>query len=68
MGIGYLITTIIGAACTVMGIIIALAEKIQVLEEFAEYVGLSWVFWLMLAVIFSLITIAFAVSRGSSYE
>ena len=68
MGVGALIATIIGAACTVMGIVTALAEKIQVLEEFSEYVGLSWMFWLMLAVISFLITIASSFGSSSKYE
>ena len=68
MGVGALIFTIVGAACMIMGIITALAEKIQVLAEFSEYVGLSWMFWLMLAVISFLITIASSLGGSSNYD
>ena len=68
MGAGALVFTIVGAACTVLGIITALAEKIQVLEEFSGYVGFSWTFWFMLAVISFLITIASSLGGSSKYD
>jgi len=71
MGVGATIFTTFGGLCTVMGIITAIAVKIPALAVVPEYVGLTWTFWLVLAAILFLVTIAFAVSRGgqsSSYE
>ncbi len=52
---------IIGGLCTVMGIITATAV-------IPEYAGLTWMFWFVLAAILLLITIAFTIGRGTSYE
>jgi len=69
MGVGATIFTSIGGLCAVMGIITALAVKIPALAVIPEYVGLTWMFWFVLAAILLLNTIAFAVSRGgTSYE
>ena len=54
----------LGGLCTVMGIITAL-------EVITDYAGLGWMFWLVLAAILFLVTIAFSLGRGgssSSYE
>ena len=59
---------IIGGLCTVMGIITALTVKIPALEVIPEYAGLTWMFWLVLAAILFLVTIAFNVGRGGSYD
>jgi hypothetical protein len=53
---------IIGGLCAVMGIITA-AEVIPVL--IGEFTAM---FWMVLSAILMLITIAFAVGSGSSYE
>ncbi len=61
MGVGALIFGVIGGLCTVMGIITAVAV-------IPEYAGLTWMFWFVLAAILLLITIAFTIGRGTSYE
>lgn len=52
----------VGGLCAVMGIITAM----EVIEPIAEQ--LTWMFWLVLAAIFLLASIAFAQGRGGNYE
>ncbi len=68
MGIGAMIFTTFGGLFTVMGIITALEVKIPALAVVPEFVGLTWMFWFVLAAILLLTTIAFTLSRGASYE
>ena len=60
MGLLACILGILGGLCTVMGILTAVA----VIPEFA---ALTWMFWLVLAAILLLATIAAALGR-SEYE
>ncbi len=61
MGILAWIFGAIGGLCMVMGIITAVA----VIPELA---ALTWVFWLVLSGVLLLISIAFSMGRGASYE
>lgn len=51
----------IGGLSMVMGIITAVGAV-------PEVAGLTWMFWFVLAAILVLISIVFAIGRGSSYE
>ncbi len=68
MGVGATIFTTFGGLCTAMGIVTALEVKIPALSVVPEFVGLTWMFWFVLAAILFLTTIAFAVSRSADYE
>lgn len=61
MGMLAWIFGILGGLCAVMGIITAAAA-------IPEFIGLTWIFWMMLSAIFLLICIAFTVGSTGGYE
>ena len=52
---------VLGGLSTIMGIVVAL-------EVIPQYGGLEWIFWMVLAAILFLITIAFSISQSQSNE